>query len=109
MIKRLLHKVVAGIAITPEKAKVAYWGTESSDLMDVESKKMAATDKSSVAAITQNSFAQTGRRKLELVQSFQGVPPLLGEVENDRSAGSYVVKNGWGDVALVILIFLYPR
>ena len=93
MIKRLLHKVVAGIVINTEKAKVAYWGTEDSDSMDIEAKKMAASDKSSGAATI---TAPAGRRKLELVQSFQGVPPLFGEVESDHSAGSYVVKNGWG-------------
>ena len=93
MIKRLLHKVVAGIVVNTEKAKVAYWGTADSDSLDIETKKMAASDKSSGAATI---TAPTGRRKLELVQNFQGVPPLLGGVESDRSCGSHAVENGWG-------------
>jgi hypothetical protein len=34
--------------------------------------------------------------ELVLVQSFQEVPPLPGEVESSSSCGVWEIENGWG-------------
>jgi site-specific DNA recombinase len=96
MLKRLIHKVIEAISISPEKARIAYWSSDKTTSVDLTSKKMASADKSSAEANQTNPSAVSGKRKLVLVQSFQEVPPLPGEVESSSSCGVWEIENGWG-------------
>jgi len=92
-LKRLIHKLISAISISPQGAKIGYWTARDQQLLIPSQSPSKASDEKSGAF----PFSPTGRRYLKKIQDFFNLPPLSFGPGVIVVGSGYILENGRAD------------